>query len=109
MSAADAAAVGNTLYCRLGPLFMEFKGRPSLCAMYPAIKLASRVAKGALLGLFYGRLCSASLVGHPGLSGYTVDAYMSADYLHVCTACVSAYGAVNGATPKRCLLARSVL
>ncbi len=54
MSAADAAAVGNTLYCRLGPLFMEFKGRPSLCAMYPAIKLASRVAKGALLGLFYG-------------------------------------------------------
>jgi hypothetical protein len=33
---------------------MEFKGRPALCAMYPAIKLASRVAKGALLGLFYG-------------------------------------------------------
>jgi hypothetical protein len=46
--------VGNTLYSRLGPLFMEFKGRPALCAMYPAIKLASRVAKGALLGLFYG-------------------------------------------------------
>ncbi len=51
---ASPAMVGNTLYSRLGPLFMEFKGRPALCAMYPAIKLASRVAKGALLGLFYG-------------------------------------------------------
>jgi hypothetical protein len=33
---------------------MEFKGRPALCAMYPVIKLASRVAKGEPLGLFYG-------------------------------------------------------
>jgi hypothetical protein len=39
---------------------MEFKGRPALCAMYPVIKLASRVAKGALLGLFYGELCLAT-------------------------------------------------
>ncbi len=53
--------MGNTLYYRLGLLFMEFKGRPALCAMYPAIKLAGRIAKGALLGVFYGKRGTAAL------------------------------------------------
>lgn len=73
---ADAAAVGNTLYRHLGPLFMEFKGRPALCAMYPAIKLASRVAKGALLGLFYGGLqltVSTGLLARLSRAGLSAD------------------------------------
>ncbi len=39
---------------RLGCLFQDFKSRPAFCAMYTAIKLGQKVAKGALLGVFYG-------------------------------------------------------
>jgi hypothetical protein len=42
------------IYVRLGCLFYEFKAKPAFCAMYTAIKLGQKVAKGILLGVFYG-------------------------------------------------------
>jgi hypothetical protein len=42
------------IVARLGCLFQDFKARPAFCAMYTAIKLCQKIAKGALLGVFYG-------------------------------------------------------
>jgi hypothetical protein len=51
---AVAPALTASIFPRLGCLFLDFKGKPLLCAAYFGVKLAKNVAKGALVGVFYG-------------------------------------------------------
>jgi hypothetical protein len=50
----DPSALASSIISRLGCLFLDYKAKPAFCAMYTAIKLGEKVAKGALLGVFYG-------------------------------------------------------
>jgi hypothetical protein len=54
MQSRHDPAVAIAIFTRLGTMFLDFKGEPSLCAMYYVVKLAMRVAKGAVVGAFYG-------------------------------------------------------
>ncbi len=49
--------LSSSIIVRLGCLFLDYKAEPAFCAMYTAIKLGQKVAKGALLGVFYGEPC----------------------------------------------------
>lgn len=55
-----APALTASIFPRLGCLFLDFKGRPLLCAAYFGVKLAKNVVKGVMVGVFYGEAAAAS-------------------------------------------------
>jgi hypothetical protein len=66
-SSADRRTLAMAIYMRLGCLFYEFKAKPAFCAMYTAVKLGQKVAKGVMLGVFYGRCLAVRAARGPRL------------------------------------------
>jgi hypothetical protein len=60
------SVLASSIISRMGCLFLDYKARPAFCAMYTAIKLGEKVAKGALLGVFYGESQWLAVMGSNG-------------------------------------------